>query len=91
MSDPELVRALRGEKVRVTTVSSFTVEVGALIRGRIRREIEGEAWRRGLEIRVRESKGMLESVYQFTVSGDSMGVRRFVRDIRAWFRKVEGA
>lgn len=65
----------------------FTCEVGALIRGQVRREIEGGAWGRGLDIETQESKGLLESVYRFTVHGESAVVAAFMSDIEHWFKE----
>lgn len=62
----------------------FTLEAGIAVRGQLRREVEGEAWRRGLDIETKESKGLLESVYRFTVRGESAAVRRFIGDVSEW-------
>jgi hypothetical protein len=71
------------------TVLRFQVGVGALIRGRVRSEIEGEAWARGLEVETRETKGLLDSIYRFKVSGESDAVVRFQRDITRWLEEIE--
>ena len=73
----------------VPTVLRFQVEVGALIRGRVRSEIEGEAWARGLEIETRETKGILDSIYRFKVSGESQAVVKFQHDIARWLKEIE--
>ena len=60
-----------------------------VIRGQVRREIETEAWRRGLEIETAESKSWIESTYRFTVRGPAEGVRRFVLDCDRWAKELE--
>lgn len=67
----------------------FTVEAGALIRGRIRREIEGAAWGAGLDVRTDESKSWGESVYRFTVSGEPRRVTSFVDSALKWIQECE--
>lgn len=71
----------------------FTIEAGAWVRGQIRREIEGGAWNRGLEVRTDESKGLLESTYRFTISGESGKVQRFIAECIQWAKdnEFEGA
>jgi hypothetical protein len=64
----------------------FTLKLGALIRGDVRREIEKAAWGRGLDIDVRESKGFFESVYKFTVTGRPEAVKQFLADTNAWIK-----
>ena len=68
--------------------ASFTIEVGAFIRGQIRREIEKAAWSCGLEIETQESKGFFESVYKFTVRGNAKVVKSFMRDAEVWMSKI---
>lgn len=63
---------------------TFTITAGAWVRGQVRREIERAAWRSGLEIRADESKGFVESVYRFTVTGDDSGVSSFLVAAMNW-------
>jgi uncharacterized protein YhdP len=65
----------------------FTLEAGALIRGQVRRELEKAAWERGLDIKTDESKGFFESVYRFTVTGESKAVVAFINDSERWFKE----
>lgn len=67
---------------------SFTISAGAVVRGRIRREIESAAWRNGLDVRTDESKGLLESVYRFTITGQSHDVTAFVSTAEQWMRRM---
>lgn len=69
----------------------FMVEAGALIRSWLRREIETAAWENGLEIRTDESKGLFESTYRFTVTGDSAMVSAFLVAARRWLSNVEAS
>jgi len=50
------------------TALQFQVRAGALIRGRVRREIESAAWAWGIDLETREVKGFLESLYLFRIT-----------------------
>ena len=61
---------------------SFYIDVGILVRGRIKRELVTGARSYGVQLDVNEMKGLIDSRYLFTVSGDEDNVRKFMKSVQ---------
>lgn len=65
------------------TKTTFTLRAGVAIRGSARRAVEEYCANNNIEIRVSESKGMLESLYTFSVSGRESDIRGLLRAVQS--------
>jgi hypothetical protein len=86
----ERIGRMREAKTDRGQASGWFTVVAGIGRGQLRREIEKGAWSHGLEIKTDESKGFLESVYRFTVTGDSGQVRTFLAVVSEWLEGIAG-
>ena len=65
------------------TKTTFTLRAGVAVRGSARRAIEEYCANNDIEIRVSESKGLLGSLYTFSVSGRGSDIRGLLRAVQS--------
>ena len=66
------------------SVLRFSVEAGIVVRGQVKRAINSYLFTRGLEFEVKEDKGWLESMFYYTVRGDSVKLEQVKKDLTNW-------
>lgn len=73
----------------VIATARIPVEAGLAVRGGIKRLIMATAWQHDLTCSVEEDKGLLESLYMFTIEGDSCDVRALMREMAFRFAEPD--
>jgi hypothetical protein len=70
---------------------SFPLELGLVVRGRVKRELKRAAWQEGLDIQIEEARGLLSSSMNITVRGSADAVARYEANVLEWLRQVSTA
>lgn len=65
------------------------LEAGLLVRGTMIRSLKRYCFMHDLEIQIDEDKGLLDSAYRITITGDDNVVRQAKRDLGSWIKKIE--
>ncbi len=68
---------------------TFPLSAGVLVRGDAKRHVIMALVARGLEYTVEEHKGMLESLYIFSITGRWSQIQEFSAAIRDWTQRLQ--